>query len=134
MCVWIEWIPKNISNLEESAEMLELSEEEEISGSTQRKHSRGSETCLNLTSHVYFDTSTILQQYYFKNAINGNYFTRCLYGIHPPLVSTPTTLYSPPYSYSIGWTITNNVNKSIIIIHIVILLGDVQYIHIIILK
>ena len=42
--------------------MLELSEEEEISGSTQQKRPRGSETCLNLTSRVSFDTSTILRQ------------------------------------------------------------------------
>ena len=39
--------------------MLELSEEEEISCSAERKHPRGSQTCLTLTSRVSSDTSTI---------------------------------------------------------------------------
>ena len=39
--------------------MLELSEEEEISCSTEQKHLRGSQMCLTLTLHVSSDTSTI---------------------------------------------------------------------------
>ena len=41
---------KNTSNLEESAEILELSEEEEISDSVEQKRPRGSQTCL--TPHI----------------------------------------------------------------------------------
>ena len=39
--------------------MLELFEEEEISGSAERKRPRGSQTCLTLTPRVSSDTSTI---------------------------------------------------------------------------
>ena len=51
--IWIEWNTKNTSNLEESAEMLELSEEEEISSSVEWKRPRGSQTRLTLISRVY---------------------------------------------------------------------------------
>ena len=39
--------------------MLELSEEEEISGSIEQKLPRGSQTCLILTSRLSSKTSTI---------------------------------------------------------------------------
>ena len=39
--------------------MLELSEEEEISGSGERKRPRSSQMCLTLTSRISFDTSAI---------------------------------------------------------------------------
>ena len=39
--------------------MMELSEEEEISCSAERKRPRGSQACLTLTPHISSDTSTI---------------------------------------------------------------------------
>ena len=65
--------------------MLELSEEEEISGSVERKHPRGSQTCLTLTLRASSDTSTIFTIVIFKNAINRNYFSGRLYCVQPPL-------------------------------------------------
>ena len=59
MCIWIKWNTKNASNLEESADMFELSEEEEISCIAEQKRPRGSQTCLTLTSRVSSDTFTI---------------------------------------------------------------------------
>ena len=72
--------------------MLELSEEEEINGSTERKHPRGFQMCLTLTSYVSSDTSTI---YTIVNTINGNYFTRRLYRVQPPLILTKIPSYRP---------------------------------------
>ena len=65
--------------------MLEMSEEEEISGSTsiERKRPRGSQACLTLTSCMTSDTSTIFTIVLLKNAINGNCFTGCLNHVQP---------------------------------------------------
>ena len=73
--------------------MLELSGEEEISCSTERKHPRGSQTCLTLTSRVSSNTLTIFTIIIFKNAINGNYFTGCLYYVQPPLALYLKSVY-----------------------------------------
>ena len=66
--------------------MLELSEEKEISCSAEQKHPRGSQTCLTLTLHVFSDTSTNFTIVIFKNAIHGDYFTRRLHSVQPPLL------------------------------------------------
>ena len=72
---------RNTSNLEGSAEMSELSEKEEISGSVAQKHPRGppkvQALCESYIS-AFFMTR--------MHAINENYFTGCLYRVKPPLL------------------------------------------------
>ena len=54
--------------------MLELFEEEEVSGSIERKRPRGFQTCLTLTPHKSSDTSTIFTIVIFS-VVPINWFT-----------------------------------------------------------
>ena len=83
--IWIKWNTKNTSNLEDSADMLELSEEEEVSCSGEQKHPRGSQMCLTLTSCI----SWHFHHFYYSNILR----TQLMRIILPGTYTHPTSSY-----------------------------------------